>query len=86
MPSAQPAVFIPANQKTLVIYSSVLFKTYSIRFSEPGVEVSWERNSTLPPFHTYGTHNTDQIFGATVAGGYCNFWFTSPMNLYANIT
>ncbi len=73
-------VFLPAGQKTQIIWSSFAFTTYRVTFSAPGVTIQWERNSTLPPWHTNGTHNTNSPYGATVAGAYCNFWMTSPVS------
>lgn len=73
------SVFLPAGVKTQVIWSSFAFTTYTVSFGVKGTTIEWERNSTLPPFHTGGTHNTTQEFGATVAGAYCNFWMTSPV-------
>ena len=72
-------IFLPAGRKTMVLWSSFLFKTYRINFSARGVQVSWERNSTLPPWHTFGEHDTSRPFSAVVAGIYCNFWITSPV-------
>src|SRR5689334_10939617 len=72
-------VFCPAGQKTEVLWSSFLFQNYEGTFSVPGAAVQWERNSDLPPWHTFGTHDSSSPFGATVAGAYCNFWFTSPV-------
>ncbi len=76
---ATKQVFLPANQKTLVIWTSFVFKTYQVHFPAKGVQIAWERNSDLPPFHTFGKHNSGNVFGATVAGFYCNFWLTSPV-------
>jgi hypothetical protein len=72
-------VFLPAGRKTQVIWSSFAFTTYTVRFSVAGQTISWERNSSLPPWHTSGSHNSSSPFGATVAGAYCNFWMTSPV-------
>jgi hypothetical protein len=74
------SVFLPAGQKTQVIYSSFVFQTYNVRFGVGNLSIDWERNSTLPPWHTWGTHNSSSVFGATVAGAYCNFWMTSPQS------
>jgi len=79
--SPGPVVFCPAGQKTQVLWSSFLFKQYTGRFSVGGVQIQWERNSDLPPWHTWGGHDTSNTFGAIVAGAYCNFWFTSPVDL-----
>ncbi len=73
------SVFLPAGQKTQIIWSSFAFTTYTVTFDVPGVNIDWERNSSLPPWHTWGTHNSSGPFGATVAGAYCNFWMTSPV-------
>jgi hypothetical protein len=77
--SGTTSVFLPAGIKTQVIWSSFAFTTYMVSFPVKGIIVEWERNSTLPPWHTFGGHNSAQDFGATVAGAYCNFWMTSPV-------
>lgn len=79
--SPGPVVFCPARVKTQVLWSSFLFKTYHARFSLGNVTIDWERNADLPPWHTFGKHNTSAMFDAIVAGAYCNFWFTSPVDL-----
>jgi len=79
------SIFLPAGQKTEVIWSSFAFTTYAVTFPIPNITIDWERNSTLPPFHTWGTHNSSQRFGATVAGAYCNFWMTSPVSMTVQI-
>jgi hypothetical protein len=76
-----PAVFCPGGKKTEVLWSSFLFKQYTGVFSIPGIRIQWERNSDLPPWHTFGTHDTTQTFGAVMTGAYCNFWFTSPVDI-----
>lgn len=86
MPAPVTSVGLPAGQKTLVIWSSFLITTYYVHFSVGNVSISWERNSTLPPWHTWGQHNSSAIFGAVVAGAYCNFWMTSPVDQTVSIT
>jgi hypothetical protein len=78
MPAPQPVVFCPPHQKTEVLWTVNVGKTYIGRFSTAGVVIEWERNSALPPFHTWGTHNTSQPFSAVTFGPYTNFWFTPP--------
>ncbi len=78
---AHPSIFCKRGQKTEVVWSSFVFTKYNLLFSVKGVIVRWERNSTLPPWHSDGTHDTSFPFGAIVAGAYCNFWFTSPVDL-----
>jgi hypothetical protein len=80
------SISLPTGTKTLIIWSAGLFKTYIVRFPQAGVELDWERNSSLPPWHTWGTHNTNSPFGATVAGAYCNFWMTSPVAMTLTIS
>jgi hypothetical protein len=75
--------FCRGGEWTKVIWSSFHFTTYNVSFSVPGVELDWRRYSTLPPFHTWGTHNTNGPFGAVVAGSYCDFWFRPPVDLNA---
>jgi hypothetical protein len=81
-------IFCARGVKTEVLWSSFLFGqyngTFSSFFSLSGVQVQWERNSDLLPWHTWGTHDAGQTFGAVVAGAYCNFWFTSPVDLMIN--
>jgi len=72
-------VLLPAKVKTEILWTSFAFKTYHVSFGASGVSVSWERNSTLPPWHTSGTLDSSHIFNAVVAGVYCNFWMTSPV-------
>lgn len=80
MAAPQTSVGLPANQKTMVIWSSMIITTYYVQFQIPGLIIQWERNSTWPPYHTWGTHDSSAVFGATVAGQYCNFWMTSPVS------
>ena len=66
--SPGPTVFCRAGQKTEVLWSSFVFKQYNGVFSVHGVNIQWERNTDLPPWHTSGGHNTSSSFGAIVAG------------------
>ena len=86
MPAPVTSVFLPAGQKMQVIRSSFVFTTYYVHFPVANVSISWERNSTLPPWYTRGEHNSSQIFGAIVAGAYCIFFMTSPVDQTVSIT
>lgn len=81
MPAPQPVIFCPASQKTEVIWTVNVAATYMGRFSVPNITIQWERNSALPPWHTWGDANTSQQFEAVTFGPYTNFWFTSPVGL-----
>lgn len=79
-------VFCPANQKTEVLWATLVVTEYQGTFSQPGVTIQWERNSADPPFHTWGSHDTSGPFGAWLTGAYTNFWFTSPVPLTVNFS
>lgn len=49
MPAPVTSVFLPAGQKTLVIYSSFAFTTYYVHFQVPSASISWEE--TQPFLH-----------------------------------
>lgn len=51
-------IFCPAGVKTEVLWSAFVLIQYKGVFSHNGVQIQWERNSTLIPWHTAGMHNT----------------------------
>ena len=81
MPAPVTSVDLRAGQKTQILWSSLIVRSYQVTFSVGGVRVEWERNSSLPPFHTWGDHPSSAAFTAWVAGAYCNFWMTSPVDM-----
>ena len=84
--TTQPVVGLPAGVKTQLIWSSLRFKDFQVVFSVPGVDIKWERNSSLPPWHTFGNHFSSKPFWVVLAGVYCNFWLTSPVDMTATIS
>lgn len=92
------AVILPKDKKVQVLWTSFFFKTYAGYFTSIGggappksAKVLWERNTDLPPWHTWGEFNVwtrndrnedvPAEFLATVAGAYCNFWFTASQDM-----
>jgi hypothetical protein len=73
-----------------VVWGSFIRGTYSIKVN--GVmglprRIAWHRYSVFPPWHTWGTFDSSQTFGATfVCDPYCDFWFDLNPGEYAGVS